>query len=194
MRLSSPAMNDDPIRRLQIKDALEAELRATIEQRVDRYLAVNHQSIIAGHHFAASSAECLDIYRDGHFLSTVMVSQAVAEGIFRFILERNRLAGETGDRPTVAARLVADKIISQQCSDAFVRIWRSFRNDVHHMNPKVAAIPFPELAKRNIDDLATIEREIFAYRVNDGKLSPAQPRYWDVQPDGTVPVFLRLHP
>jgi hypothetical protein len=57
----------------------------------------------------------------------------------------------------------------------------------------VAAISFPELAKRNIDDLATIEREIFGYRVNDGKLSPVQAQYWDVQPDGTVPVFLRLH-
>lgn len=187
-------MSDEQIRRLHVKDALEAELQATVEQRVDRYLAVNHQNIIARHHFAAASAECLDIYRDGHFLSTVMVSQAVTEAIFCFVLERNGRAGEAGDRPTVAKRLVADGLISQACSDAFVRIWRSFRNDVHHMNPKVAVIPFPELAKRNIEDLATIEREIFAYCVNDGKLSPAQPRYWDVQPDGTVPVFLRLHP
>ena len=187
-------MNDDQIRRLQIKGALEAELQATVEQRVDRYLAVNHQNIIAGHHFASASAECLDVYRDGHFLSTVMVSHAVAEGIFRFVLERNDRAGEAGDRPAVAERLMADGLISQECSTAFVRIWRSFRNDVHHMNPKVAAIPFPELAKRNIDDLATIERELFAYRVNDGKLSPVHARYWDAQPDGTVPVLLRLHP
>lgn len=187
-------MNDEQIRRLHIKDALEAELHATVEQRADRYLAVNHQNIVAGHHFAAACAECLDIYRDGHFFSTVMVSQAVAEGICRFVLERNGRAGEAGDRPTVAERLVADRLISQTCSDALVRIWQSFRNDVHHMNPKVAVIPFPELAKRNIGDLATIEREIFAYRVNDGKLSPVQPRCWDVQSDGTVPVFLRLHP
>ncbi len=187
-------MSDKQIRRLHIKDALEAELQATVEQRVDRYLAVNHQNIIAGHHFAAASAECLDIYRDGYFLSTVMVSQAVAEGIFRFVLERNGCAGEAGDRPTVAKRLVDDGLISQTCADAFVRIWRSFRNDLHHMNPKVAVIPFPELAKRNIDDLATIEREVFAYSDNDGKLSPIQPRYWDAQADGTVPVFLRLYP
>ena len=60
------------------------------------------------------------------------------------------------------------------------------------MNPKVADIPFPELARRNIDDLATIEREIFAYNINDGKFSPAQSKYWDLNPDGTVPVYLRL--
>ena len=129
-----------------------------------------------------------------HFLSTVMVSQAVAEGIFRFVRERNGRTGEDGDRPTVAGRLMGDGVISEACSTAFVQIWRSFRNDVHHMNPKVATISFPDLAKRNIDDLAIIEREVFAYEVGNGKLIPAQPLYWDLNPDGTAPVFLRMHP
>ena len=185
---------DDRSRRVHVKEALRATLEATLDERVARYFAVDHQNIIAGHHFAAASAECLDLYRDGYFLSTVMVSQTVAEGVFRFVVERNGFSGETGDRPAVAERLVERNIVSRACADAFVRIWRSFRNDVHHMHPKVATIPFAELAKRNIDDLATVEREIFAYHNNNGKLSPVQARYWDVQPDGTVPVFLRLHP
>ena len=33
------------------------------------------------HHFAKASSECNDLYRDGHLISAVMVSQAVAEGI-----------------------------------------------------------------------------------------------------------------
>lgn len=187
-------MTDEEIRRQHLKDALRAELETTLDERIDRYLAVNHQNIIAGHHFAVASAECLSLYRDGYFLSTVMASQAVTEGIFRFVLECNGRASEAGDRPTISERLVADKLLSQASADAFVRIWRSFRNDVHHMNPKVATIPFVDLAKRNIDDLATIEREVFAYRITNGRLSPVQPRYWDVQSDGTVPAFLRLHP
>ncbi|SEJ68937.1 hypothetical protein SAMN04244572_04914 [Azotobacter beijerinckii] len=186
-------MNDE-YRRLQVKNALKAELDATVDERVTRHLSVNHQNIIAGHHFAAASAECLDLYRDGYFLSTVMVSQAVAEGIFRFVLERNGRAEEKGDRQTVAKRLVTDGLISQECMGAFVQIWHSFRNDVHHMDPRVATISFPALAKRNIDDLATIEREIFSYRLDNGKLLPVQAHYWDIQSDGTVPVFLRLHP
>ena len=168
-------------------------LEQTAEERVDRYLEVHHQNIIADHHFAAASAECLDLYRDGYFLSTVMVSQAVAEGIFRFVLDRNGLAPHL-ERPEMARLLVKRGIVSERCAEAFVRIWTSFRNDVHHMNPKVAEVPFTELAKRNVDDLATIEREIFAYRINDGNLTPEQPRYWDLQADGTVPVFLRLRP
>jgi hypothetical protein len=60
------------------------------------------------------------------------------------------------------------------------------------MNPKVASIPFPQLAKSNLKALATVEREIFAVDFKEGKLLPKQPQYWDVEEDGTVPVFLRL--
>ncbi|MCZ7617193.1 MAG: hypothetical protein M5U32_02415 [Myxococcota bacterium] len=53
-------------------------------------------------------------------------------------------------------------------------------------------MPFKELAQRNIRDLATIENEIFEWRTSDGKLVPVRAKYWDLQPDGSIPVFLRL--
>jgi len=183
---------DSVVRRHQIRELLQGKLESSLEGRIDRYIEVHHQNVLAAHHFAEASAECLDLYRDGYFLSTVMVSQSVAEGIFRFLLDRNSMSPDGRERPEMAELLVKNGIVSNLCADAFVHIWRSFRNDIHHMNPKVADIPFPELAKRNIDDLATIEREIFAYRINNGKLSPVQPKYWDTQPDGKVPIFLRL--
>ena len=147
-----------------------------------------------------------------------MMSQAVAEGIWRFVLERNPKAdpergfmarmmalcslpriteklkvcdGKKIDRPAIAVVLVERKIISTECADAFGRIWRSFRNDVHHMNPKISTVNFPEVARRNMVDLAAIEREIFAVTFSNGKLVPVQPRYWDLQADGTTPGFLR---
>jgi hypothetical protein len=88
--------------------------------------------------------------------------------------------------------LVTKGLTSYDCADASERIWRSFRNDVHHMNPKVASIPFKQLAKQNLQALAAVEREIFGVNIEQGKLVPKQPKYWDVQKDGTVPVFLRL--
>ena len=98
-----------------------------------------------------------------------MVSQSVTEGIWRFVLERNQIqlkelkGGERKiNRPAIGAILVKRKIISTECAAAFVRIWRSFRNDVHHMNPKVSTVNFPEVAKQNMDDLAAIERELLA--------------------------------
>jgi hypothetical protein len=169
---------------------MRAALEQTIEDRLERYLEVAHQGIIPNHHFATASSECIDLYRDGYALSAVMVSQAVTEAIWRFVLERNQVQAD-GDRPAQATALVKRGILSTECAEAFGRIWRSFRNDVHHMNPKVSSVPFRELARRNLKDLATIEREIFAVSFNNGKLVPIQPLYWDLGADGTTSVFLR---
>ena len=184
---------NEQIRRQQIKETLCQTHEQTIDERVNRYLEVSHQGIIPNHHFAAASTECLYLYRDGYFLSTVMVTQSVAEGVFRFVVERNRLTQDC-QQPDMAKRLVAKGIITQGCAEAFTRIWSSFRNDVHHMNPKVVTVPFADLAKKNIAHLATIEREVFAFQVNNAKLVPVRPQYWDLQPDGTVPAYLRLAP
>jgi uncharacterized protein YutE (UPF0331/DUF86 family) len=153
---------------------------------------INHQNVIAYHHFARASSECLEVYKHGYFISTVMVSQAVTEGILRFILERNGLPTNRKDSEDIK-NLVEKNIISQQCGEAFIRIRRSFRNDVHHMNSNVDEVPFKELAKRNMNDLTTIEHEIFAYSLSgDGELVPKQSKYWDISSEGTVPVFLRF--
>ena len=181
---------DDVFRREDLKRGMRDILEQTIDARVERYLEVAHQGIIPNHHFAEASSECIDLYRDGYSLSAVMVSQSVAEGIWRFVLERNGTESDR-DRQAIAAALVEGKIISTECAEAFGRIWRSFRNDVHHMNPSVSAVPFQELARRNLIDLAAIEREIFAVTFSAEKIVPVQPRYWDLQTDGTTSVFLR---
>ena len=58
------------------------------------------------------------------------------------------------------------------------------------MNPPVGKIDFPALAKKNIQSLSVVEREIFDVDVDEGKIVPIQPKYWDINPDGTVPVYL----
>lgn len=182
---------DQQLRRLLAKKAIRGEFEDSIEQRVDRYIEIQHQGIVPNHHFASASSECLNLYRDGYFLSTVMVSQSVAEGIFRFVLDRNGLTADQ-ELPNMAKLLVERRIITEGYAEAFDRIWRSFRNNVHHMNPKVVQVPFKELAQRNVRDLAKIEHEIFEWRTSDGKLVPIRAKYWDLQPDGSIQVFLRL--
>ena len=113
---------------------------------------VAHPGVIPNHHFAVASSECIKLYRDGYLLSAVMVSQSITEGIWRFVLERNQIqlktlkgGGKKIKRPAIAAILVKRKIISTECAAAFVRIWGSFRNDMHHMKPKVSTVNFPKL-------------------------------------------------
>ncbi len=183
---------EDATLRDRLARDLTGEFQQTLHARVERALAVHHHGIVPSHHFSEASSECIRLYRDGYFLSAVMVSQSVAEGLWRFILERNAMT-QRGNRPTQAPCLVRDGIISEDCAAAFLGIWRSFRNDVHHMNPKVADLQsrFAQIAKRNLSDLAVIEGELFAFRLRKGSIVPVQPRYWDIA-DGTVPVVLRL--
>jgi hypothetical protein len=205
------------VRQEQYKDHLRRCDQQSLDERARRHLEIDHQGIIAGHSFAAASSECIDLYRDGHFISVVMASQAVNEGIIKLIVDRNRIACSMDQpQPRIKAMLrcllrrklqtrhqtkslralleeITDKgILSSTCAEASLRIIGSFRNDVHHMNPKVVAIDFKVLAKRNLQDLAEIEKEIFAVDYDNGKLFPKQPKYWDCEDNGTVPVFLRL--
>jgi hypothetical protein len=184
------------VKQRMIGDGLRAHFEATLQQRVERHIEVTHQPITPNPHFAAASAECISLYTDGYFISTVMVTQAVAEGIRKFLVERNEIKlEEKMDGPQAVSLLLNQGIVSNKCADAFNRIYKGFRNDVHHMNPKVAQIDFPKLSKSNIQDLATIEREVFAFKWgNNGGLIPANPKYWDTRADGKIGAFLRLEP
>jgi hypothetical protein len=119
-----------------------------------------------------------------------MVSQAVNEGILKFVAHKNSVPRNKHE--AMIADLQKRGIISSECAAASDRIWRSFRNDVHHMNPAVKKVPFETLARKNLQDLSVIEKEIFGVDFQDGRLMPRQPKYWDIEKNGTVPVFLRL--
>ncbi len=163
----------------------------TREARVDRYLQVNSRRVIGSQYFAHASTECVALYSDGHYIATVMMTQAVNEGILKFVAERNSIDYENMTREDLLTTLLSEGIFSQNCFEASKQILKSFRNDVHHMNPKVADIWFTDLAKKNIQNLAVIEHEIWATSFKDGELIPIQPKYWDIKPDGTMPIYLR---
>lgn len=179
--------------RESMKQQLRARLERTLDERIDRYLAVNHQRVIGGHHFSHASTECVDLYRDGYFHSCITVTQAVAEGIILFVGDRNKLSRKEKETKQVFAERLHDaQIITQDLVDAFTRIQRSFRNDFHHMNPPVAKVPLESLAKQNIGDLAVIEREIFGFDIGpNGSTNPRQLKYWDDAGNGMIHVYVR---
>ena len=65
------------VHRAQMRDDLRQIDEQTLDARVDRYMEIDHQGIIGGHYFAKASSECINLYRDGHFIAAVMASQAV---------------------------------------------------------------------------------------------------------------------
>jgi len=76
------------IKMQQVKEAIISDFNSSVDQRVDRYIEIGHQWIIGNHHFAAASAECINLYRDGHFIAAVMMSHSINEGIIVFIAGR----------------------------------------------------------------------------------------------------------
>lgn len=176
--------------RAQLRDELRQADEQSLDARVDRCLEVNHAGIIGNHYFAAASSECINLYRDGHFIAAVMATQALNEGILKFLKERNGLCCANHD--DLMKTLRQRDIMTQKCVEVAEKIWKSFRNGVHHMSPRVSTISFPKLTRTNLQSLAVVEGEIFGVDIVDGKLRPKQPKYWDIQSDGSVPAFLRL--
>lgn len=179
------------IKRTQIKEMIETQLKTSIEKRIDRYLEIECHEIIGGQYFSEASSECIYLYRDGYFIGAVMMSHAINEGIIKFVAERNDLERE--EHPKLIEKLLSEKIVSHEFAEASIRIWKSYRNDTHHMNPKVAEIPFEIVANKNLKDLAIIEKEIFAYDLlKGGAIAPHQPKYWDLNKDGMMSAYLRF--
>jgi hypothetical protein len=174
-----------------VRGHLKSRFESTFEERVQRALEVRPQVIIPHHHFTWASTECVYLYRDGYFMGTAMATQALNEGLIRFIADRNSIPPNQ-DLYVLVDLFVANNIVSAACSEAMRRVLRSFRNDFHHLNPSISKVPVQEIAKRNIEDIGAIEKEIFEHTYENGTLSPKQEKYWDVRPDGTMLVSLRF--
>ena len=151
----------------------------SVEAKAERYLSINHQGIVGNHHFAIASDEAISCFEEGLYISCIMASQAVAEGILKFLVERNPDIDKSLKGADAILSLETSGYITKASRLAFKRIRESFRNDYHHMNPKVGNIPHKDLAYKVITSLASIEKEIFEVSFSNGKLIPAVPRYWD---------------
>lgn len=152
---------------------------------------VHPQTIIPHQHFTWASTECVYLYRDGYFMATAMVTQALNEGLIRFIADRNSIPPNENPSQLIET-FISQSIVSATSTDAMRRILRSYRNDFHHLNPSISKVPVQDIAKRNIEDIALIEEEIFEHSYQDGKISPKHQKYWDVRADGTMLVNIRF--
>jgi hypothetical protein len=92
--------HSNKIRRIYLKEIIESECKGSIEEKISRYLEIEHQGIISNHYFARASSECIYLYRDGFFIGAVMMSHAINEGIIKFIAERNKINKQKYDGNT----------------------------------------------------------------------------------------------
>jgi len=185
------------IKRHQLEDTLRAECLGTIDERIERYLELNFIEVTPNEHFASISAECILLYRDGHFFACIALCQAVAEALVRLICERNGRGSphfvkfETNTRKLKELK----NKIPPDWIEAFERIWEN-RNDYHHLNPKVPTerTKLQAIAKSKMITLGTVESKVFAFEWVGGAIKPKHPKYWPEIHNGLLDAFLRLEP
>ncbi len=164
-----------------LRDFLKKQDNSTFDERIKRRIDLEHHTLIGHTYFSAASTECLECYFAGHFIATVMMVQAVNEGILKFVaVENNINTANFENKEQLISELKKQNIITENCANASLAIYRSYRNDIHHMNPKVKTIDFEKLAQSNIERLVIIEKEIWGYTADAGKVIPLQKKYWEI--------------
>jgi len=182
----------EPMQRVFTEDGLKQEFEQTLSSRVERYLKVKPHGIVPLTEFAPVSAECTFLFRDGHFYGSIALSQAVAEAIAKFLCQKNGWKPKKSYEENVA-KLETRQFISKEMKEKFLRLWEK-RDDYHHLNPTIETDreKLQVLACEKVLLLKEIESEVFKFSIIDGKLVPEKRKYWVLQQNGTVPVFLKL--
>jgi hypothetical protein len=182
----------EAMQRAMTEDGIKQEFEQTLSSRVERYLKVKPHGIVPFTEFAPVSAECALLFRDGHFYGAIALSQAVAEAISKFLCQKNGWKPKKSFEENVV-RLETRQFISHDMREKFLLLWEK-RDDYHHLNPTIETDrrKLEALAYQKVSLMKEVESEVFKFTVVDGKLVPENRKYWSVQPNGTVPVFLRL--
>ena len=176
----------------QLRNIFELKLPSSIK-RAEQTGVV---SIIPNHYFSVASSEIRQMFIAGYFMGSISLSQSVAEGLSRFLCERNKLSPyPRKDHLKRVDRLQLKNIISIQAKNAFCKIEEG-RNDFHHMNKHIETNQsgLEDKARLNVECLFLIEREIFDYSFSEGKIVRKHPEYWDTGIDGTTKAFIRSQP
>ncbi|MBL8830214.1 MAG: hypothetical protein JNM18_24770 [Planctomycetaceae bacterium] len=188
-------MNDDS--NLVNRDLVAQMLRDSFEEglkfRIERYLAAKQLMVIPSSHFSRAFRECAELYTSGNFIATTMVAQAVAEGVANYIAKRIGVERHSEmNLDCLAGVLVVEEAILLSTAKAIRAIRKKYRNDYHHMNPKVKDLDHERWAGECISDLASIASDVFGSQIVNGELVLNYPKYWDVNSDGDVKANVRF--
>ncbi len=199
-----------------IRKQIHDDDEARFDQRVARVQRVKIHKIIPHVWFDVASTECRDLFRDGHLYGCICLTQGVAEGLAKFILEvhrekigREKRPIESCKKPATGRPLIdmlkklsggtrngqAMKALSDKCLKAFDSIEGGDRDDFHHLNKGVST-ELGKLEKRAeecVMALYDIESELFGFDIVGGVLTPYQPQYWPDAGKKYAKVYLRAY-
>lgn len=193
-------LSDAEIRQLAERD-LRSSFERSLPEQLNRRLRVTVQQVLPMHFFSFALVECRDMFVAGHFYGCITLCQSVAEGLSKFLVEKNQnqltTAGQrarTGkDFADRVRRLAAATVITSASEQAFLRIHASDRNDFHHLNHQIPT-DVKKLEQRAAECLAAlseVESDVFGYGFNQGAVAPRLPHHWPIGGDRLVDAYIR---
>lgn len=201
--LKSPYTNVTDEEWLELrKQHLRSGFELDFEDQVERLGKVAIRNQLPIQYFSFALVECRDMFVAGHYYGCITLCQSVAEGIAKFLIDKNMaefVAANVstkidGGPYTLANNLHRARVISDDSKAAFLRISGQDRNDFHHLNHEVST-DLKQLEARALECLVAlnvVESEVFAYDINNGAIVPKIRKYWPISADGqTVSVYTR---
>jgi hypothetical protein len=188
-----------------VRRQLQEDDQGKLEQRVARVLRVRTHKIVPHVWFDVASTECRDLFRDGHFYGCICLSQSVAEGLGKFILEVHHSTAKNPKGKHLIKLLRNLKwgkyhgqdlpVLTDECLKAFVCIEGDDRNDFHHLNKGIMTdlAKLEKRAEECVMALYHIETELFGFEVKAGILTPYRREFWPDSGKEYGQVYLRAY-
>jgi len=177
-----------------LKKSIQDEVLRTLDDRACRLAKVDKLGLVPCGVFGAPSAECIELYRDGHYYGCISLVQAVTEAIVRHVWQvklcKKKNAG--GEFDSNLTSLHKKGFISDEVKTTIAEIWED-RNTFHHLTLSLGKEmrDLEQLAAKKLRLLSEVEKHFFGYDIEDGLVKPHQPEFWNIQPDGSTLVYVR---
>jgi len=184
----------DPLaERLRIEESIKNEVLRTLSERADRFLQVRGAVLIPDGPFASPSVECTELFRDGHYLGCIALTQTVLEAVIRHVwqIKLKKKPNQAGSFDKNLKALNKKKFVSDEWKTTLDQMWAE-RNSFHHLSPSVECDPqiLEETARNTLKLLNDVEQEFFGFTVREGMVVQDHPEYWSTK-EGKSFVYLR---
>ncbi len=175
--------------RLFTENEIKKEFEQTLAFRVERCLRVKKLGVLSLSEFAPVLTECTRLFQDGHFHGTIALSQAVGGAIARMLCLKN----DGKQRHPFEENFSKLECIPKDLKEKFLRLWKE-KDDYDYLNPAMETDRqvLETLAYEKVSLLKEIESEVFKFFIVDGEPASDNGKYWALQSDGTILLFLNL--
>ena len=164
----------------QIEASLRDEVLRMLSDRAARFLQVRGMVLVPDAPFAAPSAECAALFRDGQYFGCIALTQAVLEAVVRQMwqMQLKKKPNQEGSFETNLDALHKKKLISEAWKTKLDQMWTN-RHTFLSLRPSEESDrhKLEDMAHHRLMLLNELGDKFFGFAVQDGIVLPNHPAY-----------------